>query len=731
MQSENPNLNLKIIVMKTDPVLRVMLTVVLSVSIPLITLGQVNPFSHEYELMKISGSLPSYPKVEHIPPIPTTSGILSHNETGCLLIPLDITTFTYLPRNDDGYTGLINLPFNFDFYGTVQTSCYINNNGNVSFGAPYWQYTSTGFPIGGFPMLAAFWADVDTRNLSSGLMWYKVEPHRIIVIWDGVGYYFEKADKLNTFELIFTDGTDPLIGLGNNVAFSYDDMQWTTGDVSGGSGGFGGTPATVGINKGDGITYALVGRFDHPGTDFDGAGGVPDGISYLDCKNFFFNTSTATNIPPVQSGFPSSPVTINFGATWTGSVQFLSPEIGQTTTTVLDQGGLTDFTFTSTPGNVSQIDMQVTGTLSNIGSHTVTFTATDNWAPAGVTVVTLEFVVLPPPCMNPTSGGEIAGSQVLCQDGDPVPFTSSSSPSGQTGNLEYLWQYSTDNETFVDIPLSNSETFDAAILNSTTWFRRLARVDCMPDWSGAAMSNALVVVVSHLSANAGPDQLVYYGYAPEECTLLVPGDPFGGIEPYSFLWNTGEMTTNIQVCPNTMTTYTLTVTDAVGCQVSDNVMVCVIDVRCGKYLKKVEICHSPPGNPQRAKTLCISAEDVADHLGHGDYLGACGTIATCPPLKVSSEPENELAFSDYILEATNNPCTKSTLLTYGCPEDGLITLTLMDISGRTVANLLQDEIESGYNYQYDMDVSHLSKGIYFCILQHSNGKHKVLKLMIN
>lgn len=33
----------------------------------------------------------------------------------------------------------------------------------------------------------------------------------------------------------------------------YDSLEWTTGDASGGSGGFGGTVARAGINAGDGV----------------------------------------------------------------------------------------------------------------------------------------------------------------------------------------------------------------------------------------------------------------------------------------------------------------------------------------------------------------------------------------------------------------------------------------------------------------------------------------------
>lgn len=44
------------------------------------------------------------------------------------------------------------------------------------------------------------------------------------------------------------------------VIFHYadDGIQWTTGDASGGSNGFGGTPAQVGFNAGDGVRYSSV-----------------------------------------------------------------------------------------------------------------------------------------------------------------------------------------------------------------------------------------------------------------------------------------------------------------------------------------------------------------------------------------------------------------------------------------------------------------------------------------
>ncbi len=154
-------------------------------------------------------------------------------------------------RNDDDYSFVVPLGFTFDLYGSPQTEVYINNNGNLSFDGGYCTFTSTGFPVAGYPMVAPFWADVDTRSSDNncGVAWMKQGPNYLAVTYDHVGYYGEPphTDLLSTFQVIISDGTYELMGIGNNVCFCYGDMQWTTGDASGGVGGFWGFPATVGV----------------------------------------------------------------------------------------------------------------------------------------------------------------------------------------------------------------------------------------------------------------------------------------------------------------------------------------------------------------------------------------------------------------------------------------------------------------------------------------------------
>ncbi|MDY0152631.1 MAG: PKD domain-containing protein, partial [Candidatus Cloacimonas sp.] len=298
-----------------------------------------------------------------------------------LLVPYDASFQLAFSGSDDGYTSSIAIPFAFDFYGTTQSSFYINNNGNVSFGNPYSTYNPSGFPIAEYPMLSAFWADVDTRLAASGKVYYKVEATRVTVIWNGVGYYNNKTDKLNTFELIFTNGTDPLIGIGKNVAFSYGDMQWTTGDASGGTNGFGGTPSTVGLNKGDGINYGLIGRFDHEGTDYNGPGGAASGISYLDNQLFTFNTLMGNNIPPLFTNVPTAPVMLQVGNSRTLNISVVSPLPTNIVSAVVQHNFTSGLTVSVIPGNPCQISIQVTGNAANLGNHTVTIVASDNGTP--------------------------------------------------------------------------------------------------------------------------------------------------------------------------------------------------------------------------------------------------------------------------------------------------------------------------------------------------------------
>ena len=168
-----------------------------------------------------------------------------------------------IPRNDDGSTSnSIPIGFEVDFFGLKFTSAYVNNNGNITFGGPLATFTPQGLSASPLRIIAPFWADVDTRASRSELVTYgqdTVNGRRAFgANYVNVGYFGSHDDKLNSFQLILIDRSD--LGPGNfDIEFNYDRIDWETGDASGGSGGFGGTPASAGYSNG---TLTADGSFE-------------------------------------------------------------------------------------------------------------------------------------------------------------------------------------------------------------------------------------------------------------------------------------------------------------------------------------------------------------------------------------------------------------------------------------------------------------------------------------
>jgi hypothetical protein len=162
-----------------------------------------------------------------------------------------------LPANDDGSTQELDLtaafPGGLRFFGGQYTTFWVNNNGNITFSGPVYHYTPTPFPIADRPMIAPYWGDVDTRGGSSNgdnLVYWYLEPGRLVVTWYQVGYFGSHVDHRMDFQLIVTNTLD--CGSGDfDIEFRYHQCGWTTGDASGGSGGFGGTPAQAGFDAGN------------------------------------------------------------------------------------------------------------------------------------------------------------------------------------------------------------------------------------------------------------------------------------------------------------------------------------------------------------------------------------------------------------------------------------------------------------------------------------------------
>ncbi len=313
--------------------------------------------------------------------------------------------------NDDASTLPIPLPFNFCFYGQSFDTVYINNNGNISFVKPIYHFVNWPYPFGTDTlMIAPFYANVDTyggSNLPGGdRVYYKITPTYMIVQWNAVGFYdsplnIVDVDNLfDSFQLTITNGTDPILPGGNNVSFCYSSsvgMNWACSDTSGGFQGFGGVPATVGVNKGNKINSAQFGTFSIPGTQYYGPFGANDGLNWLNGKSFTFNTCVTGNIiPPVILNGNQACDTFTVCAldTLTIPVSFLCPQQGQTCTISASSIGLTGISVLN-PVNANSIasaTVQVIPAVADTGIRTLNVIATDNSTP--VLTTTRPFIVI-------------------------------------------------------------------------------------------------------------------------------------------------------------------------------------------------------------------------------------------------------------------------------------------------------------------------------------------------
>ncbi len=312
----------------------------------------------------------------------------AQNSCSCL-VPLD-SSFTFaLPQCDDcSSANVVLLPFTFNFYGTNETSLWINNNGNISFSQPFFSFISDSFPNATFDVIAPFWADVSTVLAGSGRVYYKVTPTAIIIRWDSVDCFTSNIDRLNSFQIILTNGSDPLLPANNNIEFCYGEMQWTASDASNGINGFGGSPATVGVNKGDGIHYFQIGQFDSAGTTFFNQTAINNEVGWLANKSFPFNVSSSTNTPPINVNTTCDTISACIGDTTNVSELFLSAESNQTTTVNVNLYGLPGaVVLPLISGNPVNAQVQIINSLINQGCWDITFTAIDNGIPADTTVI--------------------------------------------------------------------------------------------------------------------------------------------------------------------------------------------------------------------------------------------------------------------------------------------------------------------------------------------------------
>ncbi|UGU18219.1 DNRLRE domain-containing protein [Sinomicrobium kalidii] len=210
----------------------------------------------------------------------------------------------------------------------------------------------------------------------------------------------------------------------------------------------------------------------------------------------------------------------------------------------------------------------------------------------------------------------------LTWDGKPSPgglLASTQGVSEGTVTWDVTQQAIQEHQNDKTLSLHLSSTYPGAKTDATFYSKEASNTGLRPK---------LTVRVDKCSVNPitisiSGDNKVYTGYKNANCTTLSAAVS-GGTGNYSYSWNTGETTRDIQVCANETTTYTLTVTDGSGCSATEDFMVYtenVIEKSNKNNTDKIVLCH-------KGQTIYIAENAVEDLLYEGAVLGKCNPTAT-------------------------------------------------------------------------------------------------------
>ncbi|MEB2778443.1 DUF5689 domain-containing protein [Algoriphagus sp. D3-2-R+10] len=287
----------------------------------------------------------------------------------------------------------------------------------------------------------------------------------------------------------------------------------------------------------------------------------------------------------------------------------------------------------------------------------------------------------------------------------------------EAGLRSYIFQ-----DNMIDHIMLSNELYDNYLEGSEGLFIPFNLIDNYANTT----SDHLPVFVRMLAgetllSDAGEGAVVYYGYPPLSSTVLSAADAMGGTAPYTYAWSDGQVGQQISVSPTETTTYILTVTDALGNEFTDEVTVCVVDVRSGNNGDKVMVCL-PAGNSGQSNTLSVALNAVPSFLERGATLGSCGTVICGEETSTVS-----LGFKEaQIINAYPNPM-----------EDQIAIELDQEIS-LDVSYILYSErgevIESGISQfnqghiEFIIQSNRFKKGIYFLHLK-SEDDVKIVRLL--
>ncbi len=137
--------------------------------------------------------------------------------------------------------------------------------------------------------------------------------------------------------------------------------------------------------------------------------------------------------------------------------------------------------------------------------------------------------------------------------------------------------------------------------------------------------------------------------------------------------------------------------------------------KCGNNNNKVSICHIPPGNPANAQTKCVSANAVAGHLGHGDYVGPCGNTNCNQAFQAPNKNGTNADFETQHIHLFPNPAKELLHINLMGFESQNVEVSIINNLG---VEVWSEKVEAGKtNLKVELQIPNFVNGTYLVVVK--------------
>ena len=228
-----------------------------------------------------------------------------------------------------------------------------------------------------------------------------------------------------------------------------------------------------------------------------------------------------------------------------------------------------------------------------------------------------------------------------------------------------------------------------------------------------------------ISVDLGDDFTIYEGVDDECVTLTATAT---GYPPFTYSWSTGDTGSSIEVCPSTSQTYSVTVTDNIGCTDSDDVDISVQDISCGRRGDRIEVCWT--SRRGRTFTLCVRERRAGRLISRGRaVLGPCpSTPGVDPNWEEGTGTETEIVSDNIYLHAFPNPFTDQLNIEFEVIDSDNVMVNILNLNGQLIQTVHDGYAEEGEVVRTSFNANNLSAGIY--LIQVINAETTMTKKVV-